>query len=78
MPPTTPQKAEPTPASVMPDAVIMNVSSADSRSAGACMATVRPLAMEPSSAKAATATTSAFGKAANSAAMLAAMIPAAR
>ncbi|MNL68437.1 hypothetical protein D3C87_1931560 [compost metagenome] len=62
----------------MPDAVIMKVSSAASRSAGICMATVRPLAIEPISANAVTPTTSACGKAANSAALLAASVPATR
>ena len=78
MPPTTPQNAEPMPASVIPEAVIMKVSKAGSRSCADCMATVSPLAIEPSRAKAASATTSALGKAANSAAMLAASTPATR
>ena len=60
----------------MPEAVIMKVTSAASRSAGACMACARPLPIEPSRARAAIDRISALGRAMNNAARVAAKIPA--
>ncbi|MNT32305.1 hypothetical protein D3C72_1681780 [compost metagenome] len=60
----------------MPEAVTMKVISAASRSLGSCIATVRPLLMEPNSARAAMDSTSSLGKAANSAARVAPKVPA--
>ncbi|MCY1288897.1 hypothetical protein D9M70_379620 [compost metagenome] len=54
----------------------MKVISAASRSLGSCIATVRPLLMEPNSARAAMDSTSSLGKAANSAARVAPKVPA--
>ena len=63
-----PQNAEPTENRLMPDAVTINVTSAASRSFDSVMAIVRPLMIEPKSARAAIDSTSSLGKAANKAA----------
>ena len=75
-PATMPQNAEPTENRLMPDAVTINVTSAASRSLDSVMAIVRPLMIEPNSAKAAIDSTSSLGKAANKAAHVAPNMPA--
>ncbi|MNV98397.1 hypothetical protein D3C71_1936470 [compost metagenome] len=70
-PATNPQNADPIPAIDNPEAVTRNVTSAGSRSASSRIATARLLPIVPSSAIPASAATSSFGNAANTAATVA-------
>src|SRR6185436_20462327 len=70
-PATRPQKAEPIPTSVTPDAVTRKVISAASRSRSDASAAASPLPIVPINARPAMAATSSWGKAANSAATVA-------
>ena len=62
-PATTPQNADPIPSSDSPLSVTRNVTSAGSRQRRSAIAVASPPPIVPSSAKPATASTSAFGNA---------------
>ena len=66
LPATTPQKADPTPATTTPLSVTKKVMSAASRWDSSRKAAARPLPMVPNSASPAIATTSSLGNAVSS------------